>query len=378
MPTIPHHRLIHKATGWTIWDVVQLEDPVIQRAELTSLLYHQGYWYCAFREGATHWNHPSGRGRILRSRDGKHWLSVCLLQWNCGDVREPRLSVTAEGHLMVNTSVFYVSREPRLPGNSSDQEDAPQEAGTDSPTQYYQLDRPGTIPYHHEEAYTNRQSVSWISKDGLNWEGVFACPTGFNTWRWDVTWHNGMGYSVAYSGVWGNDQSGALYRTRDGKNWRCLLRDFFPDGEGNEGSLAFAGDNTAYCLLRQHTHGVIFGIGEAPYYQKWNWQPLQVDWFGNGNFQPTRECFRVSLGGPHIQRLSDGRLLAAGRTMGPDQEDGRIALFWIDPDAFRMTRFAEVEGTSYPGVVERDGSLWVSSVSPDVKKILLTTIPIAS
>ena len=37
----------------------------------------------------------------------------------------------------------------------------------------------------------------------------------------DVTWHGGKGYSLAY---WGKDLAGTLYATDDGKAWRLLPR----------------------------------------------------------------------------------------------------------------------------------------------------------
>lgn len=40
-----------------------------------------------------------------------------MLTWDAGPVREPRFSITADGHLMVHTSVCFVSKTPRADGN---------------------------------------------------------------------------------------------------------------------------------------------------------------------------------------------------------------------------------------------------------------------
>lgn len=366
-----------KITSQTIWDLNRLDDQEPMRMELTHLARHNGYWYCGFREGVMHWNHPSGRARVIRSADGIKWDSALLLKWSGGDVREPRISVTAGGRLLINTSVFYVSEKPRERTHAlANKAEIPPETLERFANSYYQLEEPGTAPYRHEESHAARQSMNWLSADGLTWESAFACPTGLNTWRWDVTWYNGMGYSVGYSSNWGPDRNCTLYRTRDGKNWRVLKEEFYLEGKGSEGGIAFGRDGTGYCLLRKGGERVVLGTGQAPYYQDWTWKPLSVDWNGDGHFLPVTEVFRVDMGGPLLLCLADGRLVAAGRTLGPDQDDGRVHLFWVDVEAGALTRFAEMDGTSYPGVVEHEGQLWVTSVRSDIHGILLGKVDI--
>jgi len=120
-----------------------------------------------------------------------------------------------------------------------------------------------------------------------------------------------------------------------------------------------------------------FGVGKAPYFQEWEWCTPRVDWDGDGNFKPAPEVFDVDFGGPKIIRLSDGRLVAGGRARGPrradgswrkdsddteGKEDGRVMLFWVDPKNATLTRFLEVAGTSYPGIFEHEGMLWITSI----------------
>jgi hypothetical protein len=335
--------------------------------ELTDLVRFNGAWYCGFREGQIHDSHPSGRARVIGSFDGERWESVALFGWDGADVREPRFSVTAEGSLMVNTALAFVSRQPRDGGH------------------YYQLDNPrpaGDDP----EPGVSCQSVTWLSRDGRDWSSAYACPTGVNTWRWETRWHNGMGYSVGYCG---KDEKGTLYRTRDGRSWRTLKEDFFPGGRGNEASIAFDADNTAYCLVRdaglrettdlrqsdghhiavgqaRATHGdglPMLGIGKPPYYQQWEWKSLRADYGPeHGGPRPAEELVYAPLGGPKLLRLADGRLLAVGRMLGPDRDDGRITLFRLDPVAGVLTCLAECDGTTYGGIVEHDGMIWVSFV----------------
>lgn len=359
-----------------IWDLSRVSDRDETRMELTSLIRFKGHWYCAFREADSHWNHPSGRGRVIRSTDGEAWNSVLVLEWEGGDVREPKLSITPEGRLMINTVIYFVSREPRpIEEKLSQRLDAPKEA-VPARKAYFQLDYIGTtlnVPLNDDEAGTTQQNVTWFSGDGLNWESATADPNGVNTWRWDTCWHNGMAYSV---GQWGKDIHGTLYRSRDGKSWRALKPNFCPDGKCNEGAVAFDPSGQACCLLRSGAEKVVLGVGAAPYYLDWKWKSLEIDWLGDGNFRLASEVLKVSLGGPVLRALKDGRIVAAGRGLGPGQDDGRIALFWLDAQRGRLTRFAELEGTSYPGVWEHEGELWVSSARSDVKEIWLAKIPI--
>jgi hypothetical protein len=322
--------------GRIIWEASRIPDREKTRLEFPDLIRFRDQWYCSFREGEIHGNHPSGRGRVIRSADGEQWQSVALLEWDGGDVRDLRLSVTADGQLMLNSSIYFTS------GRGS-----------------------GTPPNEAEAKGVARQSVTWLSGDGQTWTSAYACPTGVNSWRWDVTWHGGMGYSVAYTG---KDATGTLYRTRDGKSWRVLLNDFFPDGRGTEAALAFGPDDTAYCLLRDgRTRGMI-GTGMPPDYQQWQWKDASVDWQGDGRLQPVDEVWKRSVGGPKIIRLEDGRLLGVGRI------DGRVTLFRIDPEKGVFTKFVQLDGTSYPGLVEHEGLLWATYGVSDASGIFLAKI----
>jgi len=348
--------------------------PGATRLEFPDLVRFKGHWFCAWREGMIHYNHPTGVARIVHSADGEHWEDVTTLAWQSADVREPKFSITAEDRLMINTSIYFTA-------------DQPDERGC-----YHALPPIGTVidmPLDDAEWHVAQQTVTWLSNDGFDWGSAYACPSGVNSWRWATTWHNGMGYSI---GQWGKDTAGTLYRTRDGKTWRTMRTNLFPEGHAGEASLAFTKDNTAICLLRGSSSVVaMMGIGQAPYYQQWQWKHLRVDWHGDGKLQPIEKCFRVGLGGPKLVRLSDGRFLGAGRTLPPlrpagpwrldpgspnASEDGRCVLFFVDPEAAVITRFAELDGTSYPGVVEHDGEIWVTFLGGERDGIHLARLPL--
>jgi hypothetical protein len=335
--------------GTKIWDQSRITDRAKTRMELTDLIRFKGNWYCSFREGEVHNNHPSGRVRIIRSSDGEKWGPVTLLAWDAGDVREVNFSITAEGHLMANTSVYFVRKQPRADGR------------------WHQLESSVGRAQDESESGVVRQSVTWLSADGTNWSSAYACPTGINNWRWSVTWFNGMGYSVAHPGAGGRETpKGALYRTRDGKSWRLLKGDFFTD-TGNEAALAFDDDGRATCLLRDGKDSIVLGVGQPPYYQKWEWRQARVDWQNDGILKPAKEVIPSSMGGPKLLRLRDGRLIGAGR-------GGGISLYLVDSGNAVMTRFATVTGNSYAGIAEHDGMIWVSYGQGDAAAIYLAKV----
>ena len=380
-------------SGKTIWSDARpnngshLPNAEKIRLEFTSLIHFKGYWYCGFREAQIHNNHPSGQARIIRSADGEKWETAKIFSWDGADVREPKLSITSEGDLVVFTSIYFVPKEPRTDGN------------------FYILDKnPPTLDATqlHEEKNIFQQMVSWITTDGQNWSSAYTDPLATNIWLWDLVWHNGMGYSVGYSVASRSDQyQGVLCRTRDAKSWRVLHENawglpsgenYCPQGQSSETALAFGKDHTLHALLRGSGSTIAkFGIGKPPYYQQWTWKNITVDWYGDGNPKPIETLFRVELGGPKLICLSDGRLLGAGRTLPPRRadgpwridsedpnrgEDGRIVLFWIDPQTAIATRFAEMDGTSYVSIVEYQGELWITYSAGDRSGIALAKVKI--
>lgn len=274
----------------------------------TDLAYFRGQWYCAFREGLDHIS-DGGKLRVIRSDDGEAWSSVVLMDWKGGDVRDAKLSIAGDGRLMLN----------------------------------------GAVRIHELVDGNKHQSVTWLSSDGKSWDGPHACPSGLGTWRWSATWHRGIGYSFGYSG---KDEGGCLYRTADGVTWDVVKGNVYPDVEsyGNETSMLFLDDDTAYCLLRRDGEPctALLGIA-APPYTEWQWNDLGI-----------------RMGGPKLIRLRDGRLLAIVRQYGDER---RTVLYWIDPTApiaptaSQCLELPSGGDTSYAGVVEQDGSLWVSYYS---------------
>jgi len=276
----------------------------------TDLIRHNDRWYCAFREGEGHVS-EDGKLRVIRSADGETWESVALMEWEGGDIRDAKLSINSAGMLMLNGAVRFLQ-----PVNSN-----------------------------------NHQSLTWLSADGQQWEGPFACPTGLGTWRWSATWHAGWGYSIGYSG---KDVAGCLYRTGDGKTWEVLRDSIFPQPETypNESSLVFDKNGQAYCLLRRDKGPgtALLGLSNPPY-TEWEWKDLGV-----------------RVGGPKIMQVSDGRFFAAVRLY---DGQARTSLCQVDTVEGSLTECLKLPSggdTSYAGMVEHEGILWISYYSSHEEK----------
>jgi hypothetical protein len=271
----------------------------------TDLLRHGDRWFCVFREGAGHVS-PDGAIRVLTSTDGREWSSAARLAVPGADLRDPKLSATPDGRLMI---VAAAARDRKPDGRAK------------------------------------HQSMVFFSRDGREWdEGRDVADPDF--WLWRVTWHDRQAYGVAY----GTDRSSPvvrLYRSRDGLHFETLVGRLDVPDFPNESSLVFLDDGAGLCLLRRDagTRTGMLGTSRPPY-TDWKWRDLGVP-----------------IGGPRMIRLPDGRLVVGGRLY-----DGKVrtSLGGIDPEAgtFRELLALPSGGdTSYPGLVWHDGLLWVSYYS---------------
>lgn len=265
----------------------------------TDLIRYRRQWFCVFREGAAHVS-PDGALRVITSTDGKEWSSAALITSPTADLRDAKITITPDNHLMLSGA--------------------------------------GAL---HQPAAAKHQTFAWFSDDGKKWSD--AIPIGEpNFWMWRVTWHKGAAYGIGYDTA--ADKFTRLYRSRDGKKYDTLVENLFDKGYPNETSLIFLPDETCLCLLRRDAGKATAQLGSArPPYKDWQWKDLGEQ-----------------VGGPHMIRLPDGRIVAAGRRY---DSTVRTSLMWLDPQAGTLTVFLKLPSggdTSYPGLVWHDGLLWVS------------------
>lgn len=265
----------------------------------TDLIRYRGRWLLVFREASRHVS-PDGALRVLVSRDGRQWESAARLEIPGRDLRDPKLTESPDGRLMLTS--YAVQREVE---------------GT-----------PGV-------------SVAWFSRDGREWSGPEHIGDP-NLWLWRVTWHRGVAYAIGY-----NRQITRLYVSRDGRRFQTLVPELYTEGYANESAVRFLPDGTALCLLRRDggTQTALLGTARPPYTQ-WSWKDLGV-----------------RIGGPAMIRLPDGRLLAAVRLYDGrertslcrlDAEAGRLEEFLVLPSG---------GDTSYAGLAFHGGLLWISYYS---------------
>ncbi len=153
----------------------------------TSLIEFTGTYYCTFREGFSHIfdenGNAEGKIRILASRNGKKWESVALIGKEGYDLRDPKLSITPDGRLMVSLG--------------------------------------GSI--YRDRKLVDAHSHVMFSEDGKEFTEpvpVVMDPkvTGELNWIWRVTWHKGIGYGMSYD----RKDNISLLSTTDGIHYSLI------------------------------------------------------------------------------------------------------------------------------------------------------------
>lgn len=320
-------------TGTIAYDVQKIWDNGSHCA-FTSLIRYKGQLYCSFREGATHIfdekGNAEGKIRILVSKNGKRWEPLPLIGKDGYDLRDPKLSITPDGRLMVivGGSIYrnrqLVGREPQV--------------------LFSQDGRTFTDPMPVE--------IDPSAKSGTDW-------------LWRVTWAGDTGYCVNYAMRPDGDADLHLLSTRDGIHYeRVTTIDI--DGFPNETTVRMLPDGRMAMLIRRDkgdTRGY-WGVSEAPF----------TDW------KLTKMEFRV--GGPDFIALDGGTIIAGSRTYYIPSMN-KTALYTGTADG----RFEEAlllpsgGDTSYTGLLVEGDTLWVSYYSshetPNAS-VYLARIPLAA
>lgn len=275
----------------------------------TDLIRFQDRWFCAYREGS---GHAAGAGtlRVLSSMDGTKWESAALVVAKDVDLRDPKLSVTPDGRLMiVGGAAVPPTRDP----------------------------------------VTDHYSFVCFSKDGKEWTKPQRVLDSWQ-WLWRVTWHNRTAYGVAYhwepkAPATAKKYQAFLCKSADGVKFEKVVDFQIPNT--TEATLAFEGD-TMLCLQRRDGKPNTAMLGRSqPPYTEWTWKDLGV-----------------YFGGPNFIRLPDGSWWAAGRLI--EEKKPRTVLANLDVKQGALTpilSFPSGGDNSYPGLVWHRDQLWVSYYS---------------
>ncbi len=277
----------------------------------TDLIRFGDKFYCSFREDAAHVS-PTGKLRVLVSDDGQTWKSAALIGEEGYDLRDPKLSLTPQGELMI------VGAAAVREGN----------AGA-----------------------TEHQSFVTFSKDGSHWEPLTRVGEK-DFWLWRVTWNAGRAYGVAYPTAASNGKPrwSELWSSPNGREFSPLVKQLvkeIPTTRPTEATLLFSGD-MAYCLHRRDgsKNTALVGASKKPY-TEWKWHDLGV-----------------YFGGPDFIELPGGKFVAVGRLRGP--EGSKTVVCDLDVKTGTLTPQLTLPSggdTSYPGLVWHDDKLWISYYS---------------
>ncbi len=269
---------------------------------LTDLKRFRHSWICVFREGTNHAS-PDGKIRVISSDNGTKWNSEALLEIPNLDLRDPKITITPSGQLMLNAGAAY------------------------SPP-----------------ATQKHQSFVWFSINGIEWS-IPQKICDANSWLWRVTWHNKIAYGIGYRTV--EPLGIRLYSSRDGSNFDLVADRLFAEDFPNEATIAFTQNDTALCLLRRDAGKATAMLGSAgPPYVAWRWNDLGL-----------------RIGGPNLLTLPDGRIVAAVRRYG---RNPWTSLNWLDPIQGTLCEFLALPSggdTSYAGLCWHESILWVSYYS---------------
>jgi hypothetical protein len=294
-----------------IISVERIWDRALHNA-FTDLVFFQGRFYCCFREGTQHVHGVNGSVRIIASPDGQNWYSVAQLIEAEVDLRDPKLSVTPDGRLMVVMGgSFYknrelVKREPRV-------------------------------------AFSDRRGASFTPPQPII---ITEAIRTDNDWLWRITWHKKKGYGVVYQAQ-ALEFTAHLVETEDGLRFRHVNTFVLP-GNPNETTLRFLKDGHMVALVRREGGDQQGMIGSSPPpYSSWNWRKL-----------PAR------LGGPNLVVLPDDSLLCGTRQYLPGNETRtQLALVTLDGGFTPVLILPSGGDTGYPGLVVQDGILYISYYS---------------
>jgi hypothetical protein len=272
----------------------------------TDLVRFGDHLYCTFREGSGHIPGFNGVIRVIRSRDAAHWESVALLAERHIDLRDPKLSLTPDGRLLVNM---------------------------------------GASTYHGAERLGIASRVSFSDRHGTNFSPpqTAILPDGIVTgfdWLWRITWHDGWAYGAVQqippAAILrpGETRRLQLVRSRDAIRWEHVAA--LPLPAPSETTLRFEPDGTLFALIRHVSSPAIGRLGVSrPPYREWT-------------FQETGRAF----GGPNFVKLPSGMWLAGSRDYAA--QPPTTALFGLDPTTARLRPLLTLPSggdNSYPGFV---------------------------
>ncbi|BBO32828.1 dockerin type I domain-containing protein [Lacipirellula parvula] len=290
----------------------------------TGLTYYNGSFFLTFREGPMHGvpaaGQAGGKVRILTSLDGSSWSSSAVISLGAidHDLRDPKLTVTPDGRLML--------------------------LATDVPN----VGASGT-----------RQSFTWFSPDGTNWSNPSAALSD-SQWLWRATWNpaNNAAYGVSYGSASGQTR---LLASPTGTVFGSVVPAF---AAGNETTLLFDDNGSGVALVRREGAGALVGVSS----DMTNWTFQNTNVFVGGPDMIRIPDGRIIVGGRFLDNFSTNARTSLG-VLNP--ATGSLQ---------ELLRLPSGGDTGYPGFVWKDNKLWVSYYSSHQQKasIYMATVTLGN
>ncbi len=291
----------------------------------TDLIYWRDHFYLVHAQSPYHMGNTDSRLIVRRSADGHTWEQTAELQVPDEDIRDPKLAV-------INDRLFLYALQ-----NANFE---PEPFGT----------------------------VLATSADGKSWSALEPVePQGWLLWR-PKTLDGETWYATAY---WHEHGKSALFSSTDGRQW-AFVSDIHEGDRNDETALEFLSDGRMLVTARLEGDDRAWHQGSRNAATLLAWaDPPYTDW--------TKTRSQTSrLDGP-VLFAHDGQVYAVARydPEGPRSWYGmssilgrkRTALYRVSEDALvRLTDLPSNGDTSYPGIVKKDGDLYVSYYTNDTAR----------
>jgi hypothetical protein len=286
----------------------------------TSLIYYNDYFYCCFREAKTHVDRDepdNGIIRILYSKNARQWKEHSTVKIDGFDLRDPQLSQTYDGKLML------------LMGKCS---------------------------YKAGATTSTVSVVSFLELSDKN----FSPPTPIKldiaenkfSWLWKVEWHNNIAYGVIRihpEGIY-------FVRSNDGINYHLIKK--IPVDDGNECAISFTEEDNMTMIIRRDGMNAYLAESKYPF----------------SEIELTE--LNIEVGGPELIILPNNQILFASRNYVGKVQTSIYAL--KEKKLIKILTLPSGGDCSYPGMVLRNRKLYISYYSSHYTKasIYLSIIPV--
>ena len=299
----------------------------------TDLIRFEGKFYCTFREADSHAvRTPAdfGKIRVLVSNDGEDWQSFAHIEKKGFDLRDPNLSITPAGKLMLLM------------------------AGS-------QYDGVKISSVHCQVSFLDQKKNSFSDLKPVKYDNKVSSDLN---WLWRITWVKDKAYGVVYQLEKGTSHMKIyLVESKNGVNY-SLVTPLEVEGSPNETALNVTPEGKLALLVRREGKNEDGMYGESSFpFKKWKW---------------VHTGFK--LGGPKFIFAPGGEMLIGTRTFSKKGEWLTGLLVSDTTGSFRQIfEFPSKGDCSYPGMLIYNDILYFSYYSSHQGKpsIYMAQIPLS-